>query len=208
MNYLNRLMGQGELVVFLTRRHGSCLLPPILLTLLLCGLVGGATYGLWLYFGEIGLVALGALGLPLAWLAWRIVVWQNELYVVTNRRVITLRGVINKDVADSSLEKVNDILLHQPFLGRVFNFGNIEILTASEGGVNRLDHIASPLGFKSALVNAKQALDHPQLPPPVGAPPPATDPASLLLSLKTLYDQGILTEDEYQAKKADLLGRL
>jgi hypothetical protein len=48
-------------------------------------------------------------------------------------------------------------------------------------------------------------------PQPAAPPPPPADPASVtrtLAELKTLVDQGALTQEEYDAKKADLLGRL
>jgi hypothetical protein len=207
MNYLNQLMGQGEFVVFLTRRHGSVLLPALLLALVLCALIIGAAAGLYWYsnVGELALSGLALLVLPLLWLAWRIVVWQNEVFVVTTRRVIHLRGVVNKDVLDSSLAKVTDIALRQPLLGRMFNYGDLEILTASEIGANRFTRITSPLQFKAALLNAKEELDRP--PAQLPETSPSTDPANLLVSLKTLLDQGVLTEEEYQAKKADLLAR-
>ncbi len=47
-----------------------------------------------------------------------------------------ISGIFNKSVIDSSLEKVNDIKMDQSALGRMFGYGDIEILTASELGVN------------------------------------------------------------------------
>lgn len=208
MNYLNRLMGQGEVVLYLTRRHGLVLLPAILVALLAGALVVGAVAAVQIWapaYADVALVGLALLVVPLLWLAWRIVKWQNEVYVVTSRRVMQLRGVVNKDVIDSSLDKVNDILLRQPLLGRLFNYGDLEILTASEIGVNRFRTISGPLQFKAALLNAKQDLEQPARPyAPVA---PANDLAGLLVSLKALRDQELLTEEEYQAKKAELLAR-
>ncbi|NNJ46372.1 MAG: SHOCT domain-containing protein [Acidimicrobiia bacterium] len=44
-------------------------------------------------------------------------------------------------------------------------------------------------------------------PPPAAAPPPpAEDPYEQLQKLGELRDQGILTEDEFAAKKAEVLG--
>ncbi len=79
-----------------------------------------------------------------------------EEYIVTNRRVIQTAGVFNKHVIDSSLEKVNDVVLTETVLGRLFDYGNIEILTASEMGVNLLRHIVSPVKFKTEMLNQKE----------------------------------------------------
>ena len=51
----------------------------------------------------------------------------------------------------------------------------------------------------------------PQAPPPATAAtpaPPAGDPLSLIERLAELRAKGVLTEDEFAAKKAELLGRL
>jgi uncharacterized membrane protein YdbT with pleckstrin-like domain len=64
-----------------------------------------------------------------------ILVWSHHQYIVTNWRVLQISGIFNKNVIDSSLEKVNDVKMTQSFFGRIFNYGNVEILTASELGV-------------------------------------------------------------------------
>ena len=68
--------------------------------------------------------------------------WLNEEYVVTTRRVLQLEGVINKRLVDSSLEKINDAVLTQSLFGRIFGFGDLDILTASETGISRLRMLA------------------------------------------------------------------
>src|SRR5688500_19639419 len=73
---------------------------------------------------------------PLAGMIRDILIWSNRQYIVTNRRVIQVTGVLSKEVLDTSLEKVTDVKMTQSFLGRMFDYGDIEILTASELGVN------------------------------------------------------------------------
>ena len=63
-----------------------------------------------------------------------ILIWWNRQYIITSLRVIQISGVINKNLTDSSLEKVNDVKLSQSIVGRLFDYGNVEILTASEVG--------------------------------------------------------------------------
>ena len=83
---------------------------------------------------------------------------SSEEYIVTSRRIIQTKGVLTKQVSDSSLEKINDVMLSQTVLGRMFNFGDLEILTGSELGVNKLDRIHNPVGFKVAMMNAKESM--------------------------------------------------
>ena len=67
-------------------------------------------------------------------------------------------GTVNKNVIDSSLEKVNDVRLTQSVLGRMLNYGDVEILTASELGTNLFQRIGSPIQFKTAMLNEKDKL--------------------------------------------------
>jgi len=90
-------------------------------------------------------------------LLWTVVVWQSVQSVVTSRRVIHVRGVFYKRTLDSSLDMINDIGLTQSWLGRLMDYGNIEIMTASEEGTNVLPALAQPLRFKQALAAARRA---------------------------------------------------
>jgi uncharacterized membrane protein YdbT with pleckstrin-like domain len=85
--------------------------------------------------------------------------WTTRKFIVTTRRVIQVSGVINKTVVDSSLEKVNDIQLQQRLLGRILGYGDVEILTASELGLNRFTRLNQPLRFKTQLLNAKESFE-------------------------------------------------
>ena len=86
----------------------------------------------------IGFVVLALVAGGLLYIGWQILRYVNEEFVVTTRRVLQLEGVINKRVLDSSLEKINDAVLSQSLFGRMFGFGDLDILTASETGISRL----------------------------------------------------------------------
>ena len=96
-------------------------------------------------------IVIGAL----AFLIWHILRYLNQEYVLTNRRVIQVAGVLNKTSMDSSLEKINDARLEQSVFGRMFGFGDLEILTAADTGVDRFHMIRNPIGFKKAMLDAK-----------------------------------------------------
>jgi hypothetical protein len=184
----------------------------------------------------VGYAVLALVVGGLAYLGWQVLRWMNEEFVVTTRRVLQLEGVINKRVTDSSLEKINDAVLTQSLFGRMFGFGDLDILTASETGISRLRMLKNADDFKRAMLEAKHELelelsgarplpspplraaaapsDAPLAPPP-SAPAPAPraemTPDELtrtLASLADLRDRGAISPEEYEAKKADLLGRL
>jgi hypothetical protein len=209
--YLKKLLGENEQILFVTHPHWLVLTGEIIsecvLALAVIVLVTLIRF-LWV---PNPLVFLGYLLLifPLVSLLRDVLIWSNRKYVVTSRRVIQLAGVFNKNVTDSSLDKVNDVKLSQSFLGRMLNYGDIEILTASELGVNKFTHIGRPIEYKSAMINAKENLERPVVPPaPVPTAAPVTPVSDLLAQLNVLRQNGVLTEAEFLAKKTDLLKKM
>jgi uncharacterized membrane protein YdbT with pleckstrin-like domain len=202
--YVEKLLAPEERVVYRTRRHGIVLARGVAGALVLGGLgVGalfffgvigagreGAAVGTWVGVGAAALAALVALP---SWLRFR-----AEEYLVTDRRVLQSEGVLAKRVLDSSLDKVNDVLLEQSLVGRLLGYGDLQILTASEQGINRLDTIPDPLAFKRAMLSVKSR--------PAGAPVP--DAAARLAELEELRRRGLVSDQEYRAKRAAILERL
>ena len=92
-------------------------------------------------------------------LGWQILRYLNEEFIVTSRRVLQTEGVINKRVVDSSLEKINDAVLSQSLWGRIFGFGDLDILTASESGISRLRMLRQADDFKRSMLEAKHDLE-------------------------------------------------
>jgi len=207
MGYVEELLGKNEQIVIRTRRHWMVLARSFLANLVLTiaivivtGFLAAATAGL-------GILALILLLLPGALFLRDYLAWSNEEYIVTNQRVVQTEGIINKHVIDSSLEKVNDVVLFQSFLGRIFDYGNIEIMTASESGVNKLQQISQPIVFKTEMLNQKEALSRPAPTPPLSLNSPEAIPL-LIAQLDDLRKRGILSESEFQEKKAELLAKM
>jgi uncharacterized membrane protein YdbT with pleckstrin-like domain len=206
--YLKSLLGENEQVLFVTHHHWLVLVGEILAETLLTVAVVVLVSLIWYLWLPNPLVPLGYLLLIIPLISlWRdVLIWKNREYVVTNRRVIQLAGVFNKNITDSSLDKVNDVKMSQSFLGRMLDYGNIEILTASELGVNKFTYIGRPIQYKTAMLNAKEKLEHAPAEP--AAARPAASPADLLAQLDLLRQHGVLSEAEFQAKKAELLKRM
>lgn len=98
--------------------------------------------------------------IPAARIAWGFLSWRMNVYVLTNRRVIESTGVFSKRVADSSLEKLTDIVLKQSILGRVLHYGDVVVLTAAaNAGINNLKQIRHPAEFKTQMLDAKEELE-------------------------------------------------
>ncbi|HEX2194296.1 MAG TPA: PH domain-containing protein [Candidatus Limnocylindria bacterium] len=270
MSYARNLLSRGEEVVFESRQHWFAVLARtwffILLAVLALAVLiyttsstdGGGAWGFLQIASIVGLiVSLGYIG----WVIWD---WRNQEWLITTRRVVRAEGILNKQMADSSLEKINDARLTQSWVGRVFNYGTLDILTAAEevGGTSVADFpmIADPVQFKVAMLNQKEMLERPDLapartqrptplpamqraepmparagsdrvqevrdepmpppPPSPASPPPTPVPApehaappgdrltATLESLAALRDRGLITPEEYDAKKRELLERM
>jgi uncharacterized membrane protein YdbT with pleckstrin-like domain len=207
MGYLENLMGRNEEIVFITRKHWLVLATAALVnTLVAIAIVIGAA---------VSLPLLAVLVIfPIIYFVIRYLNWYNEQYIVTNRRVMEIRGVINKRASDSSLEKVNDVVLEQSILGRLLNFGTVEIITGSDIGVNFFKTIAHPVRFKTEMLNQKEGLsdlddfDARSKRILTEEPPTAGDIPELIAELDELRKRGLISDQEFEDKKADLLRRI
>jgi hypothetical protein len=238
MAYLDNLLASGEQPIRRTHQHWFVLVADAryailawivaVLLLILSGTALKDNQGITTVVGWIVIVLIVG---GLLYFGWQVLRWQNEEFVVTSRRVMLTEGVVNKRVVDSSLEKINDAILSESIFGRMFGFGDLEILTASEAGISLLRMLPRPDAFKRAMLDAKHDLELElsgarPLPSPAiraamapAAPPPAAPPSiqstmsaddvtRTLASLADLRDRGAISAEDYDAKKADLLKRL
>ena len=169
MRYTDSLLADGEVIVRRARQHWLALAVDgrrgwILLVIGLLALI----VGLFLRDGTdpgqtigsvLSVVALLALVLGLALVAYHVLAWRAQDYVVTNRRVVQVEGVLNKRAADSSLEKINDAVLTQNVVARILRYGDLEVLTASKSAIDRFHMLARAADFKREMLNQKHALE-------------------------------------------------
>lgn len=207
-DYLEEMLGENEHILLRARKHWSVLFGNIALEIVLIFALIVAIF-LLLPVVAFPVAPLGffLVLVPLIGMLRDFLVWYNRQYIVTNRRVIQSAGVFSKDVVDSSLEKVNDVKLSQSFWGRLFDYGDIEILTASEVGANVFRSIGEPIKFKTAMLNAKERLGFDDETAVQGMRA-ASDIPSMIARLDDLRKKGIVSEEEFQRKKTELLAKM
>jgi Bacterial PH domain len=164
MSYSDSLMSTGERVERRQRQHwlvmvwGARYAILAMIAALLLFVLGGNLSGdgaSGTFRGLLGLLTAALFLGGLAVFAWNALRYMNQEYVLTNRRVIQVEGVVNKRATDSSLEKINDAALSQTIFGRMFGFGDLDVLTAAEAGIERFRMIVDPVGFKRSMLDAK-----------------------------------------------------
>lgn len=233
--YADTLLADGERIALRTRQHW---LAPVIdgryAWLILIGslvlLFLSQNLGPGTPRDVLGYVILAGVVIGIAWLIKVYWSWWAQDYIITNRRVLKVEGIINRRSADSSLEKINDGVLEQNLFGRIFGYGDLDILTAADVAIDRYRMLRQPSAFKRTMLNEKHELEgefsRPLPSPPLRAAPPA--PASApaapngqsaremssdevtraLASLADLRDRGAVSPEEYETKKAELLARL
>lgn len=208
MNYVEQMLGQNEEIVLVARQSWVVLMRELVLDLFLALVALGITLVATTSFPSFGAVAGLLFLIPIGRFVYEFLKWANREYIVTNRRVIQIDGLVNKNVIDSSLEKVNDVRMTQSVLGRLLNYGDVEILTASDMGTNLFRRIGGPIKFKTAMLNEKEKLGYDEMPGGAPASPKPTDIPALIASLNALKAEGLITEQEFEKKKAELLARM
>ncbi len=86
-------------------------------------------------------------------LAFRLLEWHYQTYTLTNQRVITSYGVLNRVSESLGIEKVQHTTLSRGIVARFFGYGDIVIRSAGKGE-ELLKHIADADSFSLALVTA------------------------------------------------------
>ncbi len=97
--------------------------------------------------------------------------------------------------------------MRQTMMGRLLGYADIEILTASDISVNKLDHIANPIRFKTTMLDQKELMNDEDRGYGGGKQPEKSVP-ELISELAALRDRGVISEAEFQSKKQELLSRL
>ena len=189
-NYIDSLLASGEHIlrrshqhwfVFIANARYAVLALLIAFAASVFGIAASISGTLWtiLSWAVLALFVFG-----LASVAWTIVRYRSEEYLITNRRLMHSQGVINKKTTDSSLEKINDAILTESIFGRMFGFGDLDVLTASEEGIEKLRMLRDAKSFKKAMIEAKHELEleltRPTMPPLREAAAPAAAAASTM----------------------------
>jgi uncharacterized membrane protein YdbT with pleckstrin-like domain len=164
VEYLKQQLGANEKILYTERHHWIFFVAEMVkwiifaaavLTLVIVLKVWLTPDAGWVWWLLLVIVV------PAVRLAWGFLSWRMNIYVLTNRRVVESTGVLSKRVADSSLEKLTDVVLKQSIVGRMLDYGDIIVLTAAAAaGINNLRQIRKPMAFKTAMVNAKEELEH------------------------------------------------
>lgn len=195
---------KDEKVAIMIRPHWFVLVWPTILTVI--GIMLGILIGSYGYIIPIVLFF---------YLGYKIVQRNNNLWAVTNLRVIDEFGVFSHNSKESPLDKINNVTYKQSIWGRMFGYGNVQIQTAAEIGSTIYYTVEKPKELKDTITQMQEEYKKSQIRTQAQELGKAisigrqeqfkTDVAAEIEKLFDLKQKGILTEEEYNARKKKIL---
>ncbi|MEP7201257.1 MAG: PH domain-containing protein [Ilumatobacteraceae bacterium] len=154
----------------------------------------------------LGVLALILLVGTAIWLVIRYLKWLTTNFVITSNRLIFRQGIVAKSGIEIPLERVNNVNFHQTVFERVLGAGDLLIESGGEDGQQRFTDIRRPSQVQN-LIHA-QMESHYERRAGYAVPAAATtgDVTEQLQRLEGMLQRGTLTQAEFDAQKARLLG--
>lgn len=83
--------------------------------------------------------------LVLAWAGWQFVDWWFDRFILTNKRVMVVAGVVTRHVAMMPLLRVTDMKFEQSPLGRMLRYGTFVMESAGQDqALREIKHLPNP----------------------------------------------------------------
>jgi uncharacterized membrane protein YdbT with pleckstrin-like domain len=198
----------GENVVLVIRPHWLILVWPVILTVI--GVILGIIIDHYGYvYGYIIPFVL------MCNLLYKIVQRNNNLWAVTNLRIIDEDGVFSINSKESPLDKINNVTYNQSLWGRIFDYGNVQIQTAAEVGATTYYMVEKPKKLKDTITTMQEEYKKSQILSQAkefasaissgSQKQSGSDVAAQLEKLFELKQKGIISEEEFNTGKKKIL---
>lgn len=204
MGYPERLLTDGEDIVREFRPHWRMLVIPIGWTVLFAAVV----IATWAFAPDNDVFDWVVTGLAVvAWFPlgfYPLISWWFTTYVLTSERLIRRSGVLARRGLEIPLERINDIQFSQTILERVLRSGDLLIESAGEHGQSRFRDIPDPEGFQSLIYHVRESRTRDL----GGGSAEPVDGVTKLQRLADLLKDGLISQEEFDAKKQQLLDEI
>ncbi|MCX6243030.1 MAG: PH domain-containing protein [Bacteroidetes bacterium] len=191
----------------------ALIIRPHVITLVPSGLISAGIIAAGILVIYAGWVA-GGLAFPVIavlYFLYRMAERKNNLWAVTNFRVIDEDGVFSRNSKESPIDKINNVSYTQSLWGRMLGFGDVQIQTAAEMGSTTYYTVESPKLLKDTITLMQEEFRNYQMTRQAAENANAinagktTDVAAELEKLHQLMVKGIITEQEFRQRKEQLL---
>jgi len=147
----------------------------------------------------------------LVWFIARYLVWVNTSFVVTTDRLISRNGVFSRHGIEIPLERVNTVFFSQTLFERVIGSGDLEIESAGEQGSQRFTDIRRPLNVQNEIYRQMEQNEnrkYDRVGRNLGGGAATVSIPDQIEKLDQLRQKGIITDEEFEEKKRELLDRM
>jgi membrane protein YdbS with pleckstrin-like domain len=209
MAFPTKELNPGEQVVLDTHPHWWYLARPVAAAVVV--LAGGIAALVLSAPTAVDYVVLVVLLVVLGWLSVRYLRWLTTSLVVTTTRLVHRSGILAKKGREIPLDHLADISYRQTFFERILRAGDIVLESAGRDSEEVFPALPRPAQIQNEIYRQIEQYNGRRF----GAPAPAAPTPSRELSipeqiaqLDDLRRRGVLTEEEFAAKKAELLQRM
>ena len=207
MPFPRKYLNEGEEVVLDQRPHWFFLVGPVIALLATLGLAVAVSSGVSGDLQKVALVpTLLLVGVSLVWVLVRYARWATTSFVITTDRLIHRHGVLSKSGREIPLERLNDVSFHQTLFQRLLASGDLLIESAGERGQQMFSGFPHPERTQNQIhrqIELAQARDADRM-----AGRRELSPLEQLEKLEELRQRGVISQAEFDVKKAKLLDRL
>ena len=217
MAFPQKLLNETEDLVLDLRPHWLYIVPSAL------ALAAGVIVSIWALMiwspdGNVGSIVrivcgVAVIGL-LGWFGWTYAEWNTTNFVLTTDRIVTRRGVLSKQGVEIPLERVNTVFFSQSVFERMVGAGDLGIESAGERGTETFEDIRKPSIVQKEIYVQMEANENRKFDRRGGpvdqtaVQAPQDSIPQQIEQLADLHQRGVLSDAEYQRKKAELLERM
>ena len=154
-------------------------------------------------------IVLGAL----LYFVMKVFTWLSTDFVVTSERCIYRSGIFTKKGVEIPLDRINTVFFNQGVFERIIRAGDIGIESAGENSRQEFSDIYNPVMVQTTIYRQMEQYEN-RRQDRLGSVVRGNSPqgavslsvAEQLEKLEQMKDRGSLTDAEFQAQKAKLLG--
>lgn len=201
MPFPRKLLNEGEDIVLDLHPHWWFFVKPAVV--LAASIVGAVA------LREVDAARIALIVVIVVSALWLVVVyakWTTTNVVVTTDRLIHRVGVLSKRGKEIPLERVNDIAVNQTFFERLIGSGDVTIESGGERGQQIFMDIPKPFLVQNVIYTEMERAKERDATRVVGARELSIP--EQLDKLDGLRQRGVITQAEFDAKKAQLLDRM
>jgi uncharacterized membrane protein YdbT with pleckstrin-like domain len=204
MAFPKKYLNDGEEIILDLRPHWFFLVGPA------AALIAALVLAIWVsqaVDSDFALFpALAVAVVALAFFLKRYAEWVTTDFVLTTDRLIFRKGVLSRQGKEIPLERLNDVSYHQSLFQRLLGAGDLLVESGGERGQEQFGSFAHPQDTQNEIhraIEAAAARDADRM-----AGRRELSPLEQLEKLEELRQRGVISQAEFEVKKARLLDRL